>query len=177
MTSKESNKETKNELNPNPPIFTKYPISIGITFGITASLSFFWLPKQESMLYRYHNITRKNIFDYIDIGKIMASILIGSMATVYAGFAVKHGSVKGMLQESAFTVVFFGIATSLIKEYMDMSPEYIGIGIILHGVYDLLQCFKILPYTDHSPHWYTIACAVADVIMGSACFLIYKYKK
>ena len=68
------------------------------------------------------------------------------------------------------------LAAYILEKKININPEYVGLGIMLHGVYDLLIYYKIMPYTDHAPEGYALACAVADVVMGGAAYFLWKKK-
>eukprot|EP01084_Bolivina_argentea_P265967 450970_1 len=133
----------------------KHPIQSGVVFGVVASAGFYVLPPQKS--------------------KLTASLLIGIMGGVYWGFAVCNGRTKHLIQETIVASIYSYITVYLLENEINMNPEYIGIGIALHGVYDLLQHFKIMPYNDHVPYEYGLTCAIADMIMGASTYLLWKY--
>ena len=54
--------------------------------------------------------------------------------------------------------------------------NYIGAGIMLHGLYDLLVHNELIPYTEHAPEGYPIFCFTADMVMGGAAYLMWKKK-
>ena len=93
---------------------------------------------------------------------------------VYAGFSLSHGGVSEAIQESIISSGFMYLSAYLLEKQIDIKPEYIGLGIILHGVYDLSIHFNVMPYTKHAPQGYALACAVADIIMGSVGYYLWK---
>ena len=134
----------------------RHPIQSGISFGIVLSTGFYVMPPQKS--------------------KLASSIFIGIMGGVYWGFAVCNGKTKHVMQESIMTGIYTFLAM-IVLESMDINPEYIGFGIAAHGIYDLLQHFKIMPYNDHVPYSYGLTCAIADFIIGSSVYLIWINRK
>lgn len=131
----------------------RHPIQSGIAFGVVLSTGFYVLPPQKS--------------------KLASSIFIGIMGGVYWGFAVCNGKTKHVAQETIISSIYTFIAIYLLEKQINLNPQYIGIGIALHGVYDLLQHFKIMPYNDHVPYQYGLTCAVADVIIGASVYLLW----
>ena len=130
----------------------KNPIQSGVAFGMMLSTGFWVMPPQKS--------------------KLASSIFIGVMGGVYWGFAVCKGKTKHVIQETVATTIYMNISMYVLQE-MEYNPEYIGIGIAAHGIYDLLQHFQIMPYNDHVPYSYGLSCAVADIIIGASVYLLW----
>ena len=98
----------------------------------------------------------------------IAATLIPMMGGVYFGFAVKARSNMATFQEVIGVFLYSYITTIVMdKMYLSQDPSYIGIGVILHGMYDLLHEFELLPVSSHVPKPYGMACAAFDITFGS----------
>ena len=72
--------------------------------------------------------------------------------------------------------MFMTLAAYFVEKEIDVNPQYVGLGIILHGIYDLLVHYQMIPYSNHAPDGYPLACFVADMVMGSAAYFLWKSK-
>ena len=149
-----------------------YPVMAGML--LAASMAFFL-----TMLPLFDTMTKQ----------LMVCTFISSMQGIYWGYAIAGGSYKALLQETVGLTVFMWIAAQtvlLIMSYRNASPYFrlfidffipvlatrntyqvsLGIGVALHGCYDLLHYFGMVPCLNHVPAGYPLACAVTDFILG-----------
>eukprot|EP00039_Didymoeca_costata_P021312 m.344164 g.344164 ORF g.344164 m.344164 type:complete len:164 (+) comp23908_c0_seq1:162-653(+) len=132
------------------------------------------------------------IFDTM-MNQVLVCVFIALMQGVYWGFAVSNGDYKALLQESLFGAAFCWVAAqiillllarsqvdgyflTLVHVFKQPSNPYgfsTGIGVALHGCYDLMHHFHMVPFTSHVPHGYPMACAVTDFLLGS--YLAYRW--
>ena len=97
----------------------------------------------------------------------ISTTLIPVMGGIYCGFALKARSNFAAFQEAVGAFIFSYITKIVMdKMYLENNPSYIGIGIILHGCYDLLHHFELLPISHHVPKPYGLTCASFDIPFG-----------
>ena len=141
--------------NPKASRVFKYAVYSGLAFASSVSLS---LAGTQMVFAKPY-------------AQKMGCLLVSLMPAVYWGFAVSKHSLKGLAQETIATSAFMMYCASILdgalsKKHMPFGLNPIGVGVLAHGVYDLLHYFNMLPYHDHVTTGYDLACAVADVPLG-----------
>lgn len=108
------------------------------------------------------------------LSQTMASVFIGVMGGVYWGFAVKSMDNKALLQETVIAGLFIGVAAYALDEKIKGNGKWVGIGVALHGVYDLMHHLGLLPYRNHVPRKYDLTCAVVDFPLGAFLYWLWQ---
>ena len=108
------------------------------------------------------------------LSQTMGSMLVGVMAGVYWGFAVKSVSTKSLVQETIILGLYMGIAAYSLNEKLRGNGKFVGIGVALHGIYDLLHHFQLIPYGKHVPKGYGLACAATDFPLGAFLYWLWQ---
>jgi hypothetical protein len=92
----------------------------------------------------------------IVIGAVVMSMVYG----VYFGFAVKSGSSRDLATEVVFIVI--GLTAAVLS--VQSGGIYLAVGLLLHGVWDLLHHPKWrVVGTPGVPLWYIPFCAIYDI--------------
>lgn len=92
------------------------------------------------------------------------------IASLYILFSVMSGG-EGLLEEAIVATIFMVIATLGGKKYFVL----IGVGLILHGVFDVFHNSFI--ENSGVPEWYPMFCLGADLVLGSWVIYIAKFKQ
>jgi hypothetical protein len=92
----------------------------------------------------------------IVIGAVVMSMVYG----VYFGFAVKSGSSRDLAIEVVFILI--GLTAAVLS--VQSGGIYLAVGLLLHGVWDLLHHPKWhVVGTPGVPLWYIPFCAIYDI--------------
>jgi hypothetical protein len=91
--------------------------------------------------------------------------MIGS---IYMGFAFADGRVSILILELTVATVFIVLALLGLWQ----APMFIGIGLILHGIWDLVH--RPNGVTTKLPSWYPPFCAAFDFVFAGAFFYLAK---
>ena len=83
------------------------------------------------------------------------------IASYYLLFAVMGGDMSALLQESAVILAFAAVALLGAFRW----PVLVGVGIVAHGVFDLLHGHVIT--NPGVPVWWPAYCAAVDVLLGA----------
>jgi hypothetical protein len=96
--------------------------------------------------------------------------LLATFPLYYFGFALYANDLHALGYEIVIGVAFFLIAYVAFQSSMRRSVLFVGLGCLMHGVYDV--------YHDHffinagTPDWWIAFCCSIDVILGG--YLIYR---
>lgn len=104
-------------------------------------------------------------------GTLVQGLFTVMMPAVYIGFALRSNSSKGLFQEVVASLIFTGLVCHLLLD----NPAMIAIGIALHGVYDCLHVYKIVPHVGHVPSAYPPLCAAYDFVFSAFLFYIHHH--
>jgi hypothetical protein len=104
--------------------------------------------------------------------KLMATTILVAIAFIYVGFSLKGNTVSDIILECTMALFFYFLA--LIG--YTRKPLLIAIGIILHGVWDILHHRGMLLHTDIPGYWPSF-CLIVDVIDGLYFFFIFNRER
>ena len=100
---------------------------------------------------------------------VVLGLLVAMIYGVYLGFALMRGDVRDVAIESGFVVLGVGLAVLGLL----VDPSWIGIALILHGVWDLLHHrARHVVGVRGVPRWYIPFCAAFDIPAGVLAFLL-----
>ena len=98
---------------------------------------------------------------------VHSGVVLAVAGAIYAGFGLVEGSNNAVILE-AISGLFFGSIATIGTIY---SPQILGIGFLLHAVWDCLHHWKVVK-TEINP-WYPSFCAIYDFIVGIYLLVIY----
>ena len=90
------------------------------------------------------------------------------MAIIYVGFALYGGPRKNIALEIGVASIF--VVLALLGQWV--FPAAIGIGLVLHGIWDILHNPRMVETSV--PRWYPPACAIYDFTMAFFFFTVAK---
>jgi len=103
--------------------------------------------------------------------KLMAATILVAIAFIYVGFSLKGNVVTYIILECTMALMFYFLA---LIGYARNSL-WIAIGIIVHGVWDILHHQGWLIKTDVPGYWPSF-CIIVDVIDGLYFFFIFRLR-
>jgi len=93
--------------------------------------------------------------------KLIAATILVSIGFIYVGFSLKNNSASAIVLEVSAALVFYFLAIlGYVKNY-----SLIAIGIILHGVWDIMHHDQLIVKTD-VPSFWPVFCITIDIITG-----------
>jgi hypothetical protein len=101
--------------------------------------------------------------------KLIACTALCAMAFIYVGFSMQGNTTNAMVLEISMALIFYSIA---IIGYLK-NASFIGYGILLHGVWDLLHHHGFVIKTT-IPNYWPPYCSVIDIIWGVYFILYFK---
>jgi len=101
-------------------------------------------------------------------GKLIAVTILCSIAFIYVGFSLKANTISSIALEITVTLAFYLIA---IVGYA-RNTVLIAVGILLHGVWDILHHSALLVTTDIPAYW-PLYCLATDIILSVYFFLVF----
>jgi hypothetical protein len=92
------------------------------------------------------------------------SVWLAVIGAIYLGFAFSDGRVSIVILEFSVATVF------LILAFLGLwqAPALIGVGLVLHGFWDLAHRPRWI--TTRIPSWYPPFCAAFDFVFAGAFF-------
>jgi hypothetical protein len=96
-------------------------------------------------------------------------ILLASFPFYYFAFAIYDGNFVALYKEIALGFIFFALVSIAITSKRKTSAALIGIGCILHAVYDAFH--NMLFINAGTPSWWLEFCGSIDLILG--VYLLY----
>lgn len=99
--------------------------------------------------------------------ELLAAGILALIGGIYIGFAVVDGRISRIALETFVAVLFAVFAMTLLA----LAPVWLAADYIAHGIWDAAHHSPL--FDTHFPRWYIPACAVYDVIVGLALFLIW----
>jgi len=109
------------------------------------------------------------LFRYFTM-KLIATTILVAIAFIYVGFSLKNNPVSLIILEIAFALALYFLA---IIGYVK-NNTLIALGIILHGLWDILHHNGFLIGTDIADYWPSF-CFAIDVIDGT--YFLYFFRK
>jgi len=100
--------------------------------------------------------------------KLIAATILCSIAFIYVGFSLKANTISSIALEITVTLAFYLIA---IVGYA-RNTVLIAVGILLHGVWDILHHSALLVTTDIPGYW-PLYCLATDIILSVYFFLVF----
>ena len=118
---------------------------IGLLVGVLAAFAF-----------KRHVVSRpERAREYYVLTLIIAAL-------IYVVLAFLGGASDWAILVEACGVLVFGVFVLLSVTH---DPRWLGIGWLLHPVWDLVLHAPIGPWT-HAPEWYVWACLAFDIMVG-----------
>ena len=102
------------------------------------------------------------------LGQIGALVLT-LVAGAYLGFAAVHEARIGVGLDIAFAAGFFVLAAYTLTCDPREALTLLALGFAGHAVLDIAHRPGALP-DGLAPQWYTVGCAVFDVVVGALCY-------
>lgn len=100
----------------------------------------------------------------------IGALLLTLSAGTYVGIAATHPSHLGVGFDVALAVGFFVVAAVTLIQDPRYSLTVLALAFAAHAVLALAHRPGLLP-DGIVPAWYTIGCAVYDVVIGALCYL------
>jgi len=97
----------------------------------------------------------------------LAAGILSLIAGIYVGFAVIDGRMSRMLLEGAVALAF----TVFAMFTLSTAPVWLVAGYFAHGVWDAIHHSPL--FDTQFPRWYIPACAIYDLIVGAAIWIIW----
>ena len=104
--------------------------------------------------------------------KLFAATVLVAIAFIYVGFSLKENSINAIILEVAVALALYFMA---IIGYT-RNNYLIAIGIMLHGVWDILhhRCFIV---KTEAPEYWPLFCLIVDIIDGLYFVYIFKTQR
>ena len=102
--------------------------------------------------------------------RFVASVTLVAIAFIYAGFGLNNNDLPVAVLEISMAILFSLLA---MIGYSGKS-SLLGLGIILHGLWDILHHRGWFVNT-HVPGYWPLFCLTTDIIYGA--YLLYIFKK
>ena len=167
--------------------FLLHPINSTRTPMMMQQRNSFTTQRMRSIFRRY-NLARLIVFG-VGIAvlppkhcKFMATILLGTSNSFNWMYAYKYLYLNNnqkygvLVKETVVTSVFLSLTKYLTKD-----PKYVGIGITMHGLYDIFSIYEsIINKTNNhisSISNDTVIYAVCDILMGITTYFLWKKKE
>ena len=100
----------------------------------------------------------------------MAALLLTLSAGAYIGFAVGREHEPGVGVDIALSVCFLLVAAVTMLRDPRQALTIVALAFAAHAVVDIGHRPGLLP-DGLAPRWYSVGCAVYDVLMGAVCYL------
>jgi hypothetical protein len=100
----------------------------------------------------------------------MAALLLTLTAGAYIGFAVQREYEPGVGLDIALAVGFLLVAALTMARDPRQALTIVALAFMAHAVLDVAHRPGLLPEAL-APRWYSIGCAVYDVVLGAVCYL------
>ena len=100
----------------------------------------------------------------------LGALLLALSAGVYVGIAATHETALGVGLDVAIVVGFFLVAAWTMLQDPRAALTVLALAFAAHAVFAVAHRPGLLP-DDIVPRWYTIGCAVYDVVIGALCYL------
>lgn len=104
--------------------------------------------------------------------RLFAATVLVAIAFIYVGFSLKNNPAELIMLESGVALVFYFMALTGYTR----NNKLIAIGIILHGVWDILHHNKFLIGTDVPVYWPSF-CLTIDLVDGLYFLFVFKKEK
>lgn len=102
------------------------------------------------------------------LGQI-AALVLTLVAGAYLGFAAGHESRMGVGLDIAFAAGFFVLAAYTLTRDPREALTLLALAFAGHAVLDIAHRPGGLP-DGLAPQWYTVGCAVFNVVLGALCY-------
>lgn len=99
----------------------------------------------------------------------LAALLLVMSASAYIGFAVAAENRVGVGFDIAIALGFLILAATTMVRDPRQALTILALGFAAHAVVDIAHRPGLLP-DGIAPRWYSIACAVYDLIVGALCY-------
>jgi hypothetical protein len=100
----------------------------------------------------------------------IAALLLAMIGGAYVGFAVVHDAQPGVGIDVALAIGFFLVAATTLVRDPRHALTILALGFAAHAVVDVAHQPGWLPEAL-APRWYTIGCAVYNVVIGALCYV------
>lgn len=100
----------------------------------------------------------------------MGALLLTLSAGTYVGIAATHESTLGVGLDIALALGFFVVAALALVQDPRYALTILALAFAVHAVLAVAHRPGLLPH-GIVPTWYTIGCAVYDVVIGALCYL------
>lgn len=100
----------------------------------------------------------------------VGALLLVLMAGAYLGLAAVHEMQTGVGFDVALTAGFFVLAGYTMTCDPRQALTLVALGFGAHAILDIAHRPGVLPEAI-APRWYTVGCAVWNVVIGAACYL------
>lgn len=112
------------------------------------------------------------IFSKYFTAKLFAATILVAIAFIYVGFSLKGNQTGSIILECAVALFFYFLA---MIGYI-RNNFLIGIGIILHGLWDISHHGGVLVKTDVPGYWPSF-CLIVDIIDGLYFLVIFRKQR
>ena len=100
----------------------------------------------------------------------LGALLLALSAGAYIGIAATHEVSLGVGLDVAIVVGFFLVAAWAMLQDPRTALTVLALAFAAHAVFAVAHRPGLLPEAI-VPRWYTIGCAVYDVVIGALCYL------
>ena len=100
----------------------------------------------------------------------LGSLLLALSAGAYVGIAATHELTLGVGLDVAIVLGFFLVAAWTMLQDPRTALTVLALAFAAHAVFAVAHRPGLLP-DGIVPRWYTIGCAVYDVVIGALCYL------
>lgn len=100
----------------------------------------------------------------------MGALLLTLSAGAYIGLAAAHEAELGVGFDIAFAIGFFLVAAFTLAQDPRYALTTLALAFAAHAVLAVAHRPGLLPPAV-APGWYTIGCAVYDLLIGALCYL------
>ncbi len=95
---------------------------------------------------------------------VFHSVFLAVIGAIYMGFAFSDGRLSIVILELSVATGFLVLALLGLWQ----APLFVGVGLILHGIWDLLH--RPRGITTKLPSWYPPFCAAFDFVFAGVFF-------
>src|ERR1039457_2597727 len=99
----------------------------------------------------------------------LAAVLLCAIGGVYIGLAIAAYTVPAASLDVTLSVLFIGLGGVALCREPRESLLLCAAAFVLHAFFDIAHRPGLLS-ADLVPRWYSIGCAVFDVVIAAACF-------
>lgn len=96
-------------------------------------------------------------------------LLLGTFPLYYFVFALYAWDINALMLEALIGTLFLIIAYVAYKSGREIAALFVGIGCMLHGIYDVYH--DSLFINEGMPNWWAEFCGSIDLVLGG--YLIY----